>query len=139
MRNLIELLHLEPDPAAASRVERTLARLDGRLETGGRVMPFMVANLAAWHQGLTQIVVVGRRDGDDTRALQREIAARYLPNGLVLPLDPASTAGRDLIAALPWLAPLAMQGGRATAYVCRHFTCEQPVTTPDALATLLRE
>jgi uncharacterized protein YyaL (SSP411 family) len=27
--------------------------------------------------------------------------------------------------------------GRATAYVCRHFTCSRPVHTPDELAALL--
>jgi hypothetical protein len=139
VRNLIELLHLEPDAASAARVERTLARLAGRLETAGRVVPFMAANLSAWHRGLTQIVVVGTAGAADTRALHREIAARYLPEALVLPLDPASPGGRDLIAALPWLSPLAMRDGRATAYVCRQFTCEQPVTTPDALAALLSE
>ena len=26
---------------------------------------------------------------------------------------------------------------RATAYVCRQFACEQPVTTPEALAALV--
>jgi uncharacterized protein YyaL (SSP411 family) len=139
VRNLIELAHLEPDPAATARVERTLARLDGRIDAAGRVVPFMAANLAAWHRGLTQIVVVGTAGAGDTRALHREIAGRYLPNALVLPLDPASAGGRDLVASMPWLAPLTARDGRATAYVCRHFTCEQPVTAPDALAALLRE
>jgi uncharacterized protein YyaL (SSP411 family) len=139
VRNLIELIHLAPDPAAAARVERTLARLAGRLEAAGRAVPFMAMNLAAWHRGLTQIVVVGAPGAGDTRALHREIAARYLPDALVLPLDPASPGGRRLAGALPWLAPLAMRAGRATAYVCRRFTCEQPVTEPAALAALLRE
>ena len=30
-------------------------------------------------------------------------------------------------------------GGRATAYVCRHFTCSAPVTTPEELGRLLQE
>ena len=45
----------------------------------------------------------------------------------------------SLAAALPWLAPLTVRDGAATAYVCRAFTCEQPVTTPTALAALFRE
>ena len=97
-------------------------------------------NLAAWHRGVTQIVVVGPPDRDDTRALQRVVAETYLPASLVLPLDPAAGAGPDtLIASLPWLAPLTMRDGAATAYVCRAFTCERPVTSPAALATLLLE
>jgi uncharacterized protein YyaL (SSP411 family) len=26
-----------------------------------------------------------------------------------------------------------MRDGRATAYVCRHFTCDAPVTSPEEL------
>jgi uncharacterized protein YyaL (SSP411 family) len=51
----------------------------------------------------------------------------------------AAAAPGGLNAVLPWIAPLGMRDGAATAYVCRHFTCERPVTTPDALAALLPE
>ncbi len=140
VRNLIELVHLEPDEAASQRIARTLARLGPRLAAGARAVPFMAMNLAAWHRGVTQIVVVGPAGRDDTRALHRVVAETYLPSALVLPLDPDRATGPDtLAAALPWLAPLTMRDGAATAYVCRAFTCEQPVTTSAALATLLRE
>jgi uncharacterized protein YyaL (SSP411 family) len=139
VRNLIELTHLEPDEAATQRIARTLARLGLALGTGARAVPFMAMNLAAWHRGLTQIVVVGREGAADTRALHRVIAGRYLPDALVLPVAPDTPSAAALAAALPWIAPLAPRAGAATAYVCRHFTCEQPVTTPDALAALLSE
>jgi uncharacterized protein YyaL (SSP411 family) len=155
VRNLIELVHLEPDGAATQRIERTLARLTPRLGPGARTVPFMAMNLSAWHGGLTQIVVVGPPDREDTQALHRVVAETYLPAAVVLPIDPgagepaagdrgsgdsaAASAPATLAAALPWLAPLSMRDGVATAYVCRHFTCEQPVTTADALAALFRE
>ena len=138
VRNLIELVHLESDEVASRRIARTLARLGPRLPTGARTVPLMVSNLAAWHGGLTQIVLVGPPDRDDTRALQRVVADTYLPAALVLPLDPDVGSGSGtLAAALPWLAPLTLRDGAATAYVCRAFTCEQPVTTAAALAALL--
>ena len=140
VRNLIELVHLEPDEAASQRIARTLGRLGPRLEAGARAVPFMAMTLAGWHRGLTQIVIVGPPDRDDTRALHRVIAGTYLPDSLVLPLDPAGSGGPgSLAAALPWLASLTVRDGAATAYVCRAFTCEQPVTTPAALAAILRE
>jgi uncharacterized protein len=144
VRNLIELVHLEPDERATQRIARTLARFGPRLgprsEAGARAVPFMVMNLAAWHRGVTQIVIVGPPDRDDTRALQRVVAGTYLPASLVLTLDPAAGDGPGtLIASLPWLAPLTVRDGAATAYVCRAFTCERPVTSATALATLLLE
>jgi len=53
---------------------------------------------------------------------------------------------RTLVAATPGdptpLAPARDRPaveGRATAYVCRHFTCSAPVTTPEELGRLLQE
>jgi uncharacterized protein YyaL (SSP411 family) len=37
------------------------------------------------------------------------------------------------IEAVPLLADRPQQDGHATAYVCEHYTCQQPVTTPEAL------
>jgi hypothetical protein len=34
----------------------------------------------------------------------------------------------------PLLADRPLVDGRPTAYVCRHFACQQPVTDPDELA-----
>ena len=38
---------------------------------------------------------------------------------------------------LPFVEQLSAREGQATAYVCRDFVCKEPVTSPDALATIL--
>jgi uncharacterized protein YyaL (SSP411 family) len=38
---------------------------------------------------------------------------------------------------VPLLADRPMRGGAPTAYVCRGFVCDRPVTGPDALAAQL--
>jgi uncharacterized protein len=38
---------------------------------------------------------------------------------------------------VPLLKDRAPVDGRAAAYVCEHFICQAPVTTPDALAAAL--
>jgi uncharacterized protein YyaL (SSP411 family) len=40
---------------------------------------------------------------------------------------------------MPWVAGMNERNGRATAYVCRDFACQVPVTTPHELAAQLAD
>jgi uncharacterized protein YyaL (SSP411 family) len=52
-------------------------------------------------------------------------------------MDPsAQDAMGDL---LPWVRSMGMRDGRATAYVCRDFVCQAPVTEAKALRAQLEE
>jgi len=64
--------------------------------------------------------------------LLHELCARYLPNRVV-----AAAAEGAAIEGLPLLAERGAMGGRATAYVCRRYVCQMPVTTPEALGRQL--
>jgi uncharacterized protein YyaL (SSP411 family) len=96
----------------------------------------MMTNLVTRHAGVTQAIIVGPRGRDDTRALARVLAERYLPFTYVLPVEPGAPQAA-LALQLPWIGPMTMIDDRATAYVCRHFTCESPVTSPEELAQLV--
>ena len=101
-----------------------------------RVVPMMLAGLSAWHADHTQIVIVGPADREDTLALQREVARRYRPFAVVVPVRPGPTQ-EALSTLMPFVGPMQMRDGRATAYVCRAFTCREPVTDAAALAAQL--
>jgi uncharacterized protein YyaL (SSP411 family) len=126
--NLMTLAHLTGDAEASRKVERTLGRFGPRMGAAARAVPFMISNLSAWHAGISQIVIVGPRDREDTRALRRALASRHLPFAIVIPVEPGEPQAR-LARLLPWIAPMTMREDKATAYVCRHFACEQPVTS----------
>jgi uncharacterized protein YyaL (SSP411 family) len=63
-----------------------------------------------------------------TVALRREVFTRLLPAAVAV----AATAGTggDVT---PLLAERDLIDGKATAYVCEHFACRRPVTTPEDL------
>jgi uncharacterized protein YyaL (SSP411 family) len=135
VRNLLSLGHLVGDATLVERAQRTLERYGPKIGQVARVMPFMVSNLVLWHAPPVQVVVVGDPHAPDTRALERVIAATYLPSAVHVPVAPGAAAP-DLVARLPWLTALTLKDGRATAYVCRSFACQLPATDP---ATLERQ
>jgi hypothetical protein len=134
--NLLALSHLVPRPEWRAKVERCLGRYGTRLGQSSRVVPFMVSALAAFRTGLTQVVIVGPAQRDDTAALRAALAERYLPFALSIPVEPGEPQ-RQLGRVLPWIDRLGEVDGRSAAYVCHGFACERPVTDPGDLGEVL--
>jgi uncharacterized protein len=87
-----------------------------------------------FHLGPTVEVAVidGPRGGFEP--LLHEIYARYLPNRIVAGVRDGGGAAAT---GLPLLADRIAVEGRATAYVCRNYVCDLPVTEPAALGRQL--
>jgi uncharacterized protein len=147
--NLLTLSHLVGDGSVDSgagvrawtidgnKIERTLAMFAERSGRAGRTVPMLLTALSAYHAGTAQVVIAGDGDGPDARALVRTIRERYLPSLVVVPLSPSY---RDRLSVLlPWTAGLRARDDRATAYLCRDFTCRAPATTAGELAAQLDE
>jgi uncharacterized protein YyaL (SSP411 family) len=83
-----------------------------------------------------EIVIVGSRTASDTQLLLRCVYETYLPNKILLVIDPASDTG-DAYTHLP-VDEMIQSDGKATAYVCHNFACSIPTTTPEGLAELLK-
>jgi uncharacterized protein YyaL (SSP411 family) len=97
-----------------------------------RAMPMMLAALSMYHAGMGQTAVVGQPDRADTRQLLDALRGSFEPFSVIVGVRPGPTQER-LARVLPWVAPLGMRDGKATAYVCREFVCKEPVTSPEAL------
>ncbi len=67
-------------------------------------------------------------DGPGLAALRREVLGRLIPNSVTLSAAPGDDGTLS-----PLLADRPAVDGNATAYVCERYTCQAPVTTPDAL------
>jgi uncharacterized protein len=133
--NLLVLSHLTASESMEQRIERTFGAFASSAAQMGRAIPMMLAALSMYHAGVPQVVVAGDNTADDTRALRRAVHAHYRPSTVVVPVVPAH---RDALArTLPWIATMTARDGRATAYVCRDFTCQAPTTSASELASQL--
>jgi len=88
-----------------------------------------------FHLGpVVEVALVAPRAGDGLEPLVAEVFGRFLPNRVVAGMvagDAAAAAG------VPLLQGRSAVDGRATAYVCRDYACELPVTDRAALARQL--
>jgi uncharacterized protein YyaL (SSP411 family) len=80
-----------------------------------------------------EIVIVGRRDSKDTKALLEVINRYFIPNRVVAFLDPDQADAKKVAATIPLLAGRNLLDGKAVAYVCENYVCKYPVTSPEDL------
>jgi uncharacterized protein len=119
--------------SAALTALRPMADLMARHASGfGRFLCALDFHLGP----VVEVAMVAPTAGEGLGALVSEVFGRFLPNRIVTGMvsgDTASAAG------IPLLQGREAVGGRATAYVCRNYTCELPVTDRAALARQLEE
>jgi uncharacterized protein len=128
---LLRLAALTGETRYASAAERAIATVTpflGRYPTG--FANWLSAAQLAVH-GIVELAVVG----DPAASATGELVSAARAGGrsdlvVAVSADPAASV-------VPLLADRVTIDGRPTAYVCRHFTCRLPVTTPEALTEQL--
>jgi uncharacterized protein YyaL (SSP411 family) len=88
-----------------------------------------------FHLGpVVEIALVASAAGDGLGPLVSEVFGRYMPNRVVAGM----VAGQAAHAVgIPLLAGREAVGGKPTAYVCRNYVCDLPVTDRAGLARQL--
>jgi len=116
-------------PDLASRAHRVLEALAEPMARHPTAFGHMLgaADLATF--GAVEVALMGNPADPDLEALRSVVDGTYLP-GLLL-------AGAEPNERIALLAGREASAGRATAYVCRHRSCEMPTTEPDELAEQL--
>ena len=91
--------------------------------------------LDAYLSPVKEVAIVGDPGSAETRALVAEVTAnRFLPNHVLAVSSPGDDASTEAVALL---RDRPQRDGHATAYVCEHFQCRLPVTTPGELVEQL--
>ncbi|MCK4268837.1 MAG: hypothetical protein KAX16_08395, partial [Actinomycetia bacterium] len=98
----------------------------------------MLVGLDLLFLGGQEVVIVGRREGDDTTKLLEAAASVYAPEATFLFRDPdVSEEGLSRLA--PFTKDMSLVDGLAAAYVCHDRACDSPTTSAQALIAKLKE
>jgi uncharacterized protein len=123
---LISYHALSGDPAPREVAERALGTIVPLLAKHARFAGYAAAAGEALVSGPVEIAIAG--SDEDLIAT----AVKLAPGGSVI------VSGEPDRPGVPLLAARKMVNGQATAYVCRGFVCDRPVTTPADLAAMLQ-
>jgi uncharacterized protein YyaL (SSP411 family) len=119
----------------AVRMFRSLHDSIGRYPSAfGRLLCALDFHLAFELVKSREIAIVTGPEETGARELLREVWQRYMPNKVVAQMIEGDEKAARLV---PLLSGRSTINGQATAYVCEHYTCKQPVTTPTGLAAQL--
>lgn len=81
-----------------------------------------------------EIIISGKKRAADTKKLINILRSRFIPNKVVILNDPDSEKIRQIA---PYTEHQPMVRDSATAYVCKNYSCDRPVTDPDLFINLL--
>ncbi|MGD1020863.1 MAG: thioredoxin domain-containing protein [Verrucomicrobiia bacterium] len=115
---------------------KTLQLFGDHLRKAPSTVPQMLCVLDFYLSKPKQIVIAGKADAVDTRAMLHAVHERYLPNAIVV-VAGGGDAQKTLAKLLLFLETIKPMDGKATAYVCVNYACQLPTSDLGKLAELL--
>jgi hypothetical protein len=134
--NLLRLSQFRDDKQMAERGRKTIDAFAATLSHFASAMPQMLVALDFGLSKPRQIVIGGKKDAPETKALLAEVRRHFLPKTILLLADGAE-GQKYLGEKLDAILSMSMVEGKSAAYVCENFTCKAPVTDSNQLAALL--
>jgi uncharacterized protein YyaL (SSP411 family) len=136
--NLLRLSQMAGNETWREMAQRSIQTFERRLLGTPYAMPQMMAAVNFYLDKPKQILIAGRRDSSDTKAILREVHKRFIPNKILVLAD-GGPAHQRLSASLEILDRLRQVDGKATAYICEDYVCKLPTNDVAVVARLLDE
>jgi uncharacterized protein YyaL (SSP411 family) len=134
--NLLRLSQIYDDAKMAERAKKTIDAFTTILLQFPSSMPQMLVALDYSLSKPRQVVIAGKKDAPETKALLKEVHRHFLPKTILLLADDGE--GQKYLGerneAIRAMSPV---DGKPAAYVCENFTCKAPVTDTKALSNLV--
>jgi uncharacterized protein len=135
--NLLRLSQIYDDPKIAERAKKTIDAFATILSQFPSGMPQMLVAVENSLGKPRQIVIAGKKDSPQTKALLKEVHRHFLPNAIVILAD-ANEGQKYFGERNQSIRAMSLVEGKPAAYVCENFTCKAPVTDLKQLSDLLK-
>ncbi len=134
MLNLIRLSRITADPELERQAEaigQAFSRIVGQAPAG---YTMLMSALDFTLGPTSEVVIAGNLQADDTMDMLKALRKEFIPNKVVI-FRPDGDS--EITRISDFTKSLSNKEGKATAYVCRNFSCQLPVTDPGEMLGLL--
>lgn len=138
VQNLLRLAAFTGNSDYRDKAGQTLSLFTDHMDGAPGGFGQLLCGLSWYLDTPIEIAVVGARENPSTAEMLDLINSTFLPNTVVALRDP-TTDDEQSQKLIPLLANRSCIDGLTTAYVCEQFVCRQPVTSVDALASILKK
>ena len=135
--NLLRLSQILNQEQLMNRARKTIDAFAATVSHFPSAMPQMLVALDFSLSKPRQIVIAGKQDAPETKALLKEVRRHFLPKTILLLAD-AAEGQKFLGEENEAIRAMSLVEGKPAAYVCENFTCKSPVTDPNQLGDLLQ-
>ncbi len=122
---LLRLALLTGDDSFRSKTEQILSLLKTAMMRSPNAFGHLLCALDFYLASPYEVAIIGFPEYEDTRLMLDAVFKRYLPNKVVALANPGDSKSAAVIKLLEGRSQIQ---GKATAFVCRNFYCEAPVT-----------
>ncbi|NLK00081.1 MAG: thioredoxin domain-containing protein [Clostridia bacterium] len=135
--NMLRLYHLTGDQSFRESIESQQRFFGNTVNESPLGFTHFLQAVFLDHAGAGEITIVGDKKDDMVKEMLKVINNSYLPElGAVLK-KPGKDSG-DMHRILPSASQREQIGNKATAHLCRNFSCQKPITDIDELAEKLQ-
>ncbi|MFZ3385263.1 MAG: thioredoxin domain-containing protein [Candidatus Methanoperedens sp.] len=134
MLNLIRLSRITADPELERKAQalgQAFSRIVGQAPAG---YTMLMSALDFTFGPTSEVVIAGDLQKNDTIDMLKALRKEFIPNKVVI-FRPDGDS--EITRISDHTKNLSSKGGKATAYVCRNFICQLPVTEPGEMLGLL--
>ncbi len=133
--NLIRLGRITADHELEEKADALLEFFSEKIAIAPASHTFMMTALDFSIGPSREVVISGKKEAEDARAMIEAVSKRFLPNKVVLFLQEEDAVEINEIA--EYTKAYSSVDGRATAYVCSNYKCQLPTTSVDEMLNLL--
>jgi len=136
MLNLLRLGHMTATPDLEEKAARIGDAFSGSVKQSPSAHTQLMVALNFGIGPCYEVVIAGKKQAEDTRAMIKALRTRFLPNKVML-LNPDGRESPEIAKIAEFTKNQSSIEGKATAYVCLNYSCKSPTTDINKMLELL--